>query len=254
MWKFFIFCGLMAYLQDANAGYSPELGELLDRALKENRQIKSSVENSRAEKKLVTSKYNLSDPSIGISNLNRGNETEYITVQQRFRFPTKYWLEGKAQKRIYESSQENLTNDKLRLREQIVNSYYRIYSIQKTIELTRTNLQIVKDFARVAEKKYASGKSSQADSMKAHFEITQLEIDILKLEQSEEELQALLKSLMGDSTLPHINLVSKKIAPPSIHKSRLNQADTKIKDYISEHSPKLKSQEKLLMKIVKIWG
>ena len=90
---------------NAFAGYEPTLNELVDKALKQNHVIKSASEDSRAEKKLVTSKYNLPDPAVGIANLNRGNETEYLTVQQKFRFPVKYWLEGKAQKEIYKSSQ-----------------------------------------------------------------------------------------------------------------------------------------------------
>ena len=184
---------LFSVYSSANDEHS--LKAVVDKALGQNQFIKSSSEETRAEKKLVTSKYNLSDPSIGITNLNRGNETEYITVQQKIRFPTKYLLEGMAQKRRFQASQSQYLYSKLKLREDVINLYFDLYAAQKTIEITRANLQIVKDFARIAEKKYASGKSGQSDSMKAHFEITQLEITLLQLEQDEIKYQSMMKAL-----------------------------------------------------------
>ncbi len=230
----------------ALASYEPTLNEIVDKALKQNHVIKSASEDSRAEKKLVTSKYNLPDPAIGISNLDRGNETEYFTVQQKFRFPVKYWLEGKAQKRIYESSQSQLLNTRLQLREQITTMYFNLYSIQKTIELTKANLQIVKDFSRVAEKKYASGKSSQSDSMKAHFELTQLEIDLLRLEQEEIRFQSMIKTLLSDGAAEDLQLAQLNISKPSVNKVSLTKFDQQLRNFVEDNSPVLKVQEKKL--------
>ena len=246
MWKLVIISVLCIGAPNAFAAYSPGLNELVDTALKQNYLIQSSAEDSRAEKKLVTSKYNLPDPAIGIANLNRGNETEYITIQQKIRFPTKYWLEGKAQKRLFESSQAKLLFTKLKLRQDVTALYYKLYSTQKTIELTRTNLQIVKDFARVAEKKYASGKSTQSDSMKAHFEITQLEIDLLRQEQNEEGLQSMFKALMANPELPDLDLYNRKISQPEINLAAITKFNQQLKSFISENSPKLRVQEKKL--------
>lgn len=230
----------------AIASYEPTLNEIVDKALKQNHVIKSASEDSRAEKKLVTSKYNLPDPAIGISNLDRGNETEYFTVQQKFRFPVKYWLEGKAQKKIYESSQSQLLNTKLQLREQVTDMYFNLYSIQKTIELTKVNLQIVKDFSRVAEKKYASGKSSQSDSMKAHFELTQLEIILLGLEQEEIRFQSMIKTLLSDGATEDLQLAQLNISKPSVNNISLTKFDEQLRGFVEKNSPVLKVQEKKL--------
>lgn len=226
------------------ASYEPTLAELVDKTLDQNNVIKSAAEDSRAEKKLVTSQYNLPDPSIGISKLNRGNETEYLTIQQKIRFPVKYWLAGKAQKELFKSSQNKLVQTQFELRADITNLYFNLYSVQKTVELTRANLQAVKDFARVAEKKYASGKTSQADSMKAHFEITQLEINLLHLEQDEVSLQSMIKTLLSDMGGEDLSLMGLNIEKPLVNVTNLERLDQQLKSFVKENSPGLKVQEK----------
>ncbi len=230
----------------ATVSKAQSLQNIVDKALSNNHLVHSSSEEFRAEKKFVTSKYNLADPAIGINNLNRGNETEYITIQQMIRFPTKYHLEGKAQKRKAEAFKSKYNFTKLKLREDVISAYFELYSAQRTLEFTKANLQIVKDFARIAEKKYASGKSSQSDSMKAHFEITQLEIELLKLEQDEERLQALIKALLSDPNQEKLQLFNSEISQPIVDFARLSKQNALLESLIKESSPLLKAQEKMM--------
>ncbi len=220
------------------------LNSILEEALSENFEIKASAQNTRIEKKKITTQYNLSDPSIGVSRLNRGNETEYLTLQQKIRFPTKYYLAGKSQKKMYESSLSNLDARKLEIRKTVVEVYFALYAVQKTMQLTQANLQLVKDFARVAEKKYAARKSSQSDSMKAHFEMTQLELNLLNLEQEESMLQSRMAVLLGRHQSKKLNLAKLNIDSPKIFLNRIKSTDTDIHKQVSKTSPRLLAQEK----------
>lgn len=220
------------------------LNSILEEALSQNFEIKASAQSTRAEKKKITTQYNLSDPSIGISKLNRGNETEYLTIQQKIRFPTKYYLAGKSQRKIYESSKSTLEARTLEIRKNVVEVYFALYAVQKTMQLTKVNLQLVKDFARIAEKKYAVRKSSQSDSMKAHFEMTQLELNLLNLEQEESMLQSRMATLLGRHQSKKLNLAKLDIDSPKVFLNRIKTTDTGIYKQVSQTSPILIAQEK----------
>jgi outer membrane protein TolC len=225
---------------------SNQLSSLLEEAFAQNFEIKAYAEDSRAERKLITSQYSFSNPSIGISRLDRGNTTEYLTLQQSIKFPTKYFLAGKSQEKMYESSKSNLDATKLGVRKSLIEVYYALYSVQKTIQLTRTNLQLVKDFARIAEKKYASRNSSQSDSMKAHFEMTQLELNLLNFEQEESLLHSRMNTLLGRHQSQKINLASLDLDNPKVYIEKIKNDDGAISQQISKTSPLLIAQEKKL--------
>ena len=226
------------------ANNSNQLNSLLQEAFSQNFEIKAYAENTKAEKKMITTQYNLSDPSIGISRLNRGNATDYLTLQQKIRFPTKYFLAGKSQKKMYESSKSNLDATKLEIRKSVVEVYFAIYAVQKTMQLTKATLQLVKDFARIAEKKYAARKSSQSDSMKSHFEMTQLELNLLNLEQEESMLQSRMVALLGRPQSQKLNLSSLEIESPKVFLNKIRTNDHEINTQISKTSPVLIAQEK----------
>ena len=237
----------LAVLLFVNSSYaeSPNhLNSLLEEALSQNFEIKANAENTRAEKKLITTQYNFSDPSIGLARMDRGNETEYLTVQQKIRFPTKYYLAGESQKRMYESSKSKLEASKLEIRKSVIEVYFALYAVQKTIQLTKTNLQLVKDFARVAEKKYAARKSTQSDSMKAHFELTQLELNLLNLEQEESMLQSRMIALLGRPQSKKLSLSELELESPKVSLQKIKTDNSEIKKQLSETSPTLIAQAK----------
>ncbi len=240
---FLVFSTVLASVEVGFAQSSTDLEKMIDEALSQNFEIKAYSENARAEKKKITTQYNLSDPSVGISRLNRGLETEYLTVQQKIKFPTKYYLAGKSQKRMYQSSKNTLSRAKLETRKRIIEAYYGLYAVQKTIQLTKVNLQLVKDFARVAEKKYAARKSSQGDSMKAHFEITQLELNLLNFEQDESLLQAKIATLLGQSNSTTISLSALELDSPKVNFNQIPEKNEDLDEKISQTSPALLAQK-----------
>ena len=159
---------LFAYKTSFAAGYK-SLEEVLDLAYKNNPGIAASQYSLDAEKSLVISKATLDDPTIGVSTLDRNSRTQYGTITQKIQFPVKYIFQAKAQSSRAESFKSKLDMKKLEIRQQVISLYYAIYSTQEIIQLIKANMQTVKEFARVAEKKYAAGKSPQGDSMKAQL-------------------------------------------------------------------------------------
>lgn len=82
----------------ANSSSTPNLNELLTLAYKNNPELLESQHLWRSEDSLVTSKATLEDPIIGLSELDRGLKTQYGTITQKIKFPTKYYYLKQAQK------------------------------------------------------------------------------------------------------------------------------------------------------------
>jgi len=184
----------------SDAAEVTSLQEVLELAYQNSPSISASQKMLEAEELLVGSEATLDDPMIGISNLDRNARTLYATVSQKIKFPLKYFFQAKMQSARAEAFRALLDLEKLNVREQVVSLYFSIYSAQKIIQLTKANMESVKEFARVAEKKYAAGKSPQSDSMKAHFELTQLELELIGLKQEEDAIQERLTATVSART------------------------------------------------------
>ena len=70
---------------------------------------------------------------IGISELNRGSKTQYGTVFQKIRFPSKYMYNSYAQDSRAHSFRSSFEakKKKLEILEQVISLYYSLYSKQK---------------------------------------------------------------------------------------------------------------------------
>lgn len=222
------------------------LNELIAKAYRNNPKLLASKKMTEAEKSLVGSKTTLDDPMVGVTTLNRNARTQYATITQKIRFPVKYYLQGKAQVSKADSKQAHVEMEKLGIRQQVASLYYSIYSIQKITGLTRANIQAVKEFARVAEKKYAAGKSTQSESMKAHFELTQLELDLIRLNQEEEALQDELQAVVNDNDLKRLSLQKKHLDIPEFKEDKISNSLSDLNTTLKKHSPKLKKELHLL--------
>lgn len=226
--------------------FAKTLDELVDLAIRHNPTIAAAKENFKAESSLVAAKATLSDPMIGFSSLNRNMRTQYGTITQKIKFPVKYYIEAKAQNSRASSHKTLKQAEVLRVRKEVTSLYYGIYSTQKIIQLTRANMQAVKEFARVAEKKYAAGKAPQGDSMKAHFELTQLELDLIRLKQQEEALQDQLEAVVNYDKLSSIDLSSKDLGVPDFRSHDVEDSIEKLTPILQSQSPRLKSELHLL--------
>ncbi|MCY4513224.1 MAG: TolC family protein [Bdellovibrionales bacterium] len=245
--KYFVIAMIIsfAYKMSFAAGFK-SLEEILNLAYKNNPSIAVSQYSLNAEKSLVISKATLDDPTIGVSTLDRNSRTQYGTIIQKIQFPVRYILQAKVQSSRAASFKSKLDMKKLEIRQQVISLYYAIYSTQKIIQLTKANMQTVKEFARVAEKKYAAGKSPQGDSMKAHFELTQLELELMRLRQEEETLQDTLKSVINEHTFEKIDLVNLKITPPKFYSNRVADSLSELTSKLQDKSPTVKTQAHLL--------
>ena len=186
-----------------------------------NAEIKSSIAEAKSASAMVSSAYTPDDPMVGLSRLERGMETTYLTITQKFRFPTKYYVQGKSGKKKSLAKQAMHDWTVLAVRQKVIDAYFELYKIQKSIEYSEENLQSVKEVARVAEKKYSSGSGIQADSMRSHVEITKLEIELINLRQEEEAAREQLAELVNSDSLNFSSLEISSVKRPILKADNL---------------------------------
>ncbi|MCB0419969.1 MAG: TolC family protein [Bdellovibrionales bacterium] len=225
------------------------IDELLHLAYENNPGVKEYRQSWKAEDSLVVSQATLDDPVFGVSELDRGLKTQYGTISQKIRFPTQYIYQSNAQQSKADRFQTQFIGKRFEVRQQVTTLYFAIYSAQKIIQLTQANMESVKEFARVAEKKYAAGKSSQSDSMKAHFELTQLELDLIRLKQEEQALQDSLRAVVGLSSLGNIVFHNSSLSPPHFYEEKLNFLETELLNRLQENSPVLMAEAHKLKEV-----
>lgn len=177
----------------------------------------------------------LSDPIIGYSVLNRNVETRYITIGQRIDFPTKYYYKGKSAEYFAKNKSVEFQIERLKLRKKILTLYYDLYATVKIKELTVANIETVKEVARISEKKYASGRGSQSESMRAHLELTNLELSLFKLEEKINTLQRRIRALLNTPDLGDLTFTNISLERPLLDESKTlttNSLNVQSADYL----------------------
>lgn len=222
------------------------LNEIIELAYRNNSGLASIEKKYEAEDALINAKATPQDPTLGISTLERGSKTRYGVIGQKLKFPTKYYYSSKAQKSRALSVKEKFSAKKLEIRHKVISFYYALYSVQKIIRLTKANMNTVREFSRVAERKYAAGKSTQADSMKAHFELSHLELEIIQLKQEEDSLQDQLKSVINDVEYPDLHLSKLEIKSPETNYGVNKLKTNELAKNLQKNSPSLRSDVHLL--------
>ncbi|MEZ4871974.1 MAG: TolC family protein [Bdellovibrionales bacterium] len=220
--------------------------ELLQKAYENNSSIKSQMSIVQAEEALIAAKTTLDDPMVGFSTLDRGSETTYGVISQKIRFPIKYYYQNQAQKNKKLAEDTRLDIEKFKVRKNVIELYYGIFSLQKIIQLVEANMQAVREFSRVAERKYAAGQARQGDSMKAHFELTHLELDLIRYKQQEEALQEKLKSVVNDDSLGRLQFGDFELEVPELNLQSLLVSKEELKKSLTNNALQLRTSKYVL--------
>ena len=85
---------------------------------------------------------------------------------------------------------------RLELKRMVKETYYQIYSVDKSLEIIEKNLQIIADFVTIAESKYSVGQGVQQDIFKAGLEKSRMLDMQISLQQQRRSLAANLNYLL----------------------------------------------------------
>jgi len=186
-----------------------DLSEALTQVLNHHPVIESAKNLQLASTKEIRPLYFPDNPMLGIM---KENEMKSWSVSQELLFPSKYYHRANIQTKRSLISKEELTNKKLEVRQQVISAFFSLFMLEKNLEYLNAQKDLLREIARIAESRRITGHVSAQDEMKAHFEQSNLEKDLLMAQQDITSEKARIKEYFGiDNSLNTQNLL-----PPSL--------------------------------------
>lgn len=188
------------------------LKELEREALSNNPDVLMAARNAEAAEKRVTVASALPDPMIGYEVQSVGEfgkstvgreemSMRGLVVSQEIPFPGKRSTMGRAAEKAAGREQEALREVKLRILNAVRAAYYNYYLAYRSAEILEQNKEIMKNFQRIAETRYATGQGIQQDVLRAQLEVSMLLEKLAMEEQKKEAQRTMINSLLGRNPL-----------------------------------------------------
>lgn len=186
-------------------GKNLDLNDLIGAALQNNPQLKSTYSTLLADSARIPQSGTLPDPVLSLSLMNLPVNSfafdqepmtgKQISLMQQFPFPGKLSLREDISAAQAVTSEANYREYKNKLIRDIKTGYYDLFQLDKSIEITEKNRQLMKQFTAIAESRYKVGKGLQQDVLKAQVELSKMIDKLIQLEQKRNVKQAQLNTL-----------------------------------------------------------
>lgn len=186
------------------------LESLLDEVLKVNPEILATRERVEESRAIIPQSRALPDPdlelegsNVGSRRITLGEEPESmvgIKISQEFPVAGKRGLRKQIAETEAEQVSQNLRATEWRIMTLLKANYYDLQALYKALEIIEKNKDLLKNFARTAEARYAVGQGIQQDIFKAQVEISTLIQRQTQLEQQKLTSKAALNALLNRST------------------------------------------------------
>ena len=246
---FFLFIFISSFsLAKMHKQYSLSVKRAVTAGLAKNPGLSEIQARYKALKEVPSQVKSLPDPvvSIGAVNFptdtfNRGQEpmtNVQIGFSQEFPYPGKLNLKGDIADFEANVIFYKVDEQRLKLANYIESTWWQVYYFDRALETIHNNQVLLRQFIKVAEEKYKTGKGLQQDVLLAQLELSKLldqEIQVEALRQ----LQSInLNLLMGKTPSDKIRL-SGKIKRKLSHKMN----EKYLYKLAEEYHPSLKSKK-----------
>ena len=184
------------------------LKDLEAEALKNNPEIGMAVKKVESAEERKSLAAAMPDPMIGYEIRNVGAlgtstvgkeemSMQGFVFQQEVPFPGKLSTKGNAARKLAEREQENGIETRLRVLNSLRTAYFDYYLAYQAADILEQNKEIMKNFERIAEARYATGQGTQQDVLRAQLEVSMLIEQLAVQEQKKEAQRAVINSLLG---------------------------------------------------------
>ena len=227
-----------------------KLDALVEETLVNNPEIKASKARWEASTKRPSQEGSLPNPIIGgriknvsFSDITLGEDPRsdiQAFFSQEIPFPGK--LSSKEKIAEEEAESQRWTSDSItrKVVADLKEAYFDWFFVNKSIEITTKNKELLEKFVRIAEAKYEVGMGIQQDVLKAQVEVSGFIERLELLKEKKGIIETKIKKILNrplDSPLGQ---------PEEVTKSELAQSLSDISKVASEQAPELKSSAKLI--------
>jgi outer membrane protein TolC len=244
--SFCVFLAATAVLHAEEKPFWPQ--DLLNGLIQNNPEIQAARFRFEAATKRPSQVGTLPEPTARYTNFGVGhpfsrlNASEFsyqgFGVSQEIPFPGKLGLASEEAKREAESEQQKYRSVVFDLTARLKVAYYEWLSVQKAIELTHKNSDLLSRFEEIARNRYTVGKGLQQDVLKAQLEVSSLEREIAMLDEKRQRAEAEIASLLA---VPSISLR----APAEVQTSAFSMSlDDLVK--ATNEAPRIRAEQKMV--------
>ncbi len=182
------------------------LADLLAEAERNHPGIQAASRMVEARRARVPQARALPDPQLTIGYMgdllpfrtqaNDPSSNRQFGVMQEIPYPGKRDLRGKIAEKDVSAEQWNLEETRRRVRAAVELAYYELWSVDKALDITMKNKDLLQKFASITEEKYKVGKGLQQDVLRAQVEVSRILQRLTILQQRRHTLEAQLNSLL----------------------------------------------------------
>ncbi len=195
-----------AQAQQAPAGEPVKLADLLAEAERNHPALRAAANLVDAKRARIPQARALPDPQLSIGYM--GDPTPFKTqagdpssyrqfgLMQEFPYPGKRELRGKIAEKDVDAERWNLEAARRRIRAEVALAYYELFGVDKALEITQKNKELLEKLARITEERYKVGKGLQQDVLRAQVEVSRILQRLTVLGQRRRTLEAQLNSLL----------------------------------------------------------
>jgi cobalt-zinc-cadmium efflux system outer membrane protein len=126
---------------------------------------------------------------------NAGMRT--LSVSQMIPFPGKLHSQYRAASHISAMAGQIYRAKRRELVARVKKVFYDLYALHESIRIMEENRDLLKTLSKIAETKYAVGRSAAGDLLKAQVELSKLENDLLTLRQKVTTEEARMNTLLN---------------------------------------------------------
>jgi cobalt-zinc-cadmium efflux system outer membrane protein len=182
-----------AYAQDREKTAELRLDEVIRLAVERSPEVEGAQHTIRAMEHRVPQARTLPDPSVSVGWAGKpvpfdtmsGDASSYrgFTVSELFPYPGKLRLQGEMAKRDVTAAQADCEASRRRVVLGARLAFAEYFYLDKAIEATQRNKELLEKLAQIAEAQYRVGKAMQPDVLRAQLEISMLMEKLTVLEQ-----------------------------------------------------------------------
>lgn len=218
----------------------PALADYERVLLTSNPTIRTAFAGWQAELKRIAYARGLPDPSINFGYFIQNVETavgpqEYkLGIMQMIPWPGKLFVQGSIQVRKAEAAYQRLRHE---IEDQLLDLrhlFYDAYYLERAIDITRWNLDLVKAWEKVIISRYRTGTARHANLVKTQIETIKLQDELETLYAGRQPLLAAFRALLNRSDIDRIHV------PESLGYQPITYAKEEAASAVIENNPGLK--------------
>ncbi len=183
------------------------LSALIGEALQNNPELRAAAKETEAANQRVRPAGALEDPMLeaGLINapiqpfsLNSEDMTmKMLGLSQKLPYPGKRALREQVAAKDAETLKYGLLETTNRIVRDVKFAYFDLALTDETERLLKRNREILEQFLRIAESRYAVGQAAQADVLKAQSQLGRMNEELLRVERERPVTEAELARLLG---------------------------------------------------------